>query len=85
MDDRPAQQRRTLNFVARTRILDQIGLVFEVDRTGALSDFIFGSPLTLLVWIVGTCGMEKAMQESEDKFRCGEGHQPPFSNSLYRS
>jgi hypothetical protein len=25
--------------------------------------------------------MEKAMQESEDKFRGGEGHKPPFSNS----
>jgi hypothetical protein len=34
-----------------------------------------------MVWR-GPVASKKAMRESEDKFRGGEGHKPPFSNSL---
>jgi hypothetical protein len=50
--ERAAPPRRNVDFVARTSILDQNRLVLvpKTDRTGALSNFAFGSPLTLLVW-----------------------------------
>lgn len=60
-------------FVAYTSNLDPISLVPKTGHTGALSDFAFGSPFTISRWREGACGIEKAMRESEDKFRDGEG------------
>jgi hypothetical protein len=53
--ERAAPPRRNVDFVARTSILDQIrlALVPKTDRTGALSDFAFGSSLALMIWIGG--------------------------------
>ena len=71
-----------IEFVAHTSILDQIALVPKTDHTGAPSDFTLWPPInTVSMGRKVACGIEKAMQERDDKFRGGEGH-TPFSNSL---
>lgn len=68
-----ALPRGNVDFVANISILDQITLVPKTDRTWTLSDFAFGSQLTLLYDGKGLVAYKKQCRGTNINFAGGEG------------